>query len=175
MNKIVSKIFLSLAVVSTLAISTNQVLAQGGIVGGGLEEGGFTEKCSNLEIKKDGKCVCAFGKFEALARILGSEDGDVCKWVQANTTAGSESSALFSFVGAVMPYILGIIILSGVIMIVVAGYIYMTAGSNTQRVGLAKSMLIAAVVGIVLALSSYLILFTINPVLVGLPASSPTP
>ena len=61
---------------------------------------------------------------------------------------------------------LGLVGISALIMFVFGGVIYMTAADSQSRVNQAKSMMGNAVFGLVLALISYLILFTINPDLV---------
>ncbi len=58
-------------------------------------------------------------------------------------------------------------ILAG-IMIMIGGLIYLTAGGSGDRVSTAKSYIESALAGLVLALTSYLILQTVNPALLGL-------
>ena len=56
-------------------------------------------------------------------------------------------------------------ILAG-IMIMIGGLIYLTAGGSAERVGSAKSYIGNALIGLVLLLTSYVVLQTINPQLV---------
>lgn len=58
---------------------------------------------------------------------------------------------------------LSLVGISALIMFVFAGVVYMTAGDSQSRVNQAKSFMGNAVFGLVLALISYLILYTINP------------
>lgn len=58
---------------------------------------------------------------------------------------------------------LSLVGISALIMFVFAGVVYMTAGDSQSRVNQARSMMGNAVFGLVLALISYLILYTINP------------
>lgn len=51
-------------------------------------------------------------------------------------------------------------------MIALGGYMYLTSAGNTSGTGKAKGIITDAIVGLVLALASYLILYTINPDLV---------
>ncbi len=53
------------------------------------------------------------------------------------------------------------------VMIFYAGVLWMTAAGNTSQVGEAKARMTNAVLGAVLLLSAYLILYTVNPDLVG--------
>jgi len=72
--------------------------------------------------------------------------------------------------GAVIQLIINIvsalIIMAAVVSIVVGGYIYMTAGGSADRVRLAKVWIGTALLGIVIALSAYMILFAISTNLV---------
>ena len=74
----------------------------------------------------------------------------------------------------IVNYIVGIyrygIWLAGIlafIMIIVGGLTWMLAGGSSERVSAAKSRIGAAILGLGIALSSYLILSSINPRLVG--------
>lgn len=69
---------------------------------------------------------------------------------------------------------LGLVGISALIMFVFAGVVYMTAGDSQSRVNQAKSMMGNAVFGLVLALVSYLILYTINPDIVTKGFPNPT-
>lgn len=53
------------------------------------------------------------------------------------------------------------------VMIFYAGVLWMTAAGNTSQVGEAKKRMTNAVLGAILLLSAYLILYTVNPDLVG--------
>lgn len=65
-------------------------------------------------------------------------------------------------------YVFGISIVgvSALLVLVSAGVWYMTAGDNQTRTGQAKTWMGNAIFGLILALVSYLILYTINPSLV---------
>lgn len=52
------------------------------------------------------------------------------------------------------------------LMIIIGGYMYLTSAGNTSETGKAKGIITDAIVGLILALVSYLILYTINPDLV---------
>lgn len=53
-----------------------------------------------------------------------------------------------------------------VIVIMVAGFQWVTAAGNQSKIGEAKERITSAVIGLVLALGSYLLLYTINPKLI---------
>lgn len=75
---------------------------------------------------------------------------------------------LAQWIGGLMNYILGIITIIVVVMITIGGILYLTAGANTSRVTKAKTIMADAVVGMLLAMGTFLILRTINPTLVHL-------
>ncbi|MFA5413160.1 MAG: pilin [Patescibacteria group bacterium] len=71
------------------------------------------------------------------------------------------------YIAAIYKYAIGIVgILSG-IMIVVGGLLWLTAGGAADRISTAKSFIESSLVGLVIALTSYLLLYAINPNLVG--------
>lgn len=67
-------------------------------------------------------------------------------------------------------YSIGIIALLAIIAIMIGGFYWLLAGGNASRVSEAKSWINAALSGLILALSSYVLLFTINSNLVSLPS-----
>lgn len=68
-----------------------------------------------------------------------------------------------TYLGIVVNIITALIVIAGLIMIVIGGYIYMTAGGSAERVGMAKTFIGSALLGIVLALAAVAILNVINP------------
>jgi len=64
---------------------------------------------------------------------------------------------------------LGVAVLLALVMIIFAGYLYMTAGGDAQRVASAKEKFTNAFIGIIILFAAVLILRTINPDLVLLP------
>lgn len=90
---------------------------------------------------------CPFGKLEVPFGGLGET---VCQ-------------PILTYVGALVKLILGFIIVIATITVVVAGYFYMTAGGNATQVAFAKTLLIAAISGVILAATAYVILNTVSP------------
>lgn len=79
---------------------------------------------------------------------------------------------------------LAIIVLSAVLMLSIGGFMYLTSAGNTAAMGTAKTIILDSIIGLILALVAYLILFVINPDLVkgtlpslvpGSAAPAPTP
>ncbi len=72
------------------------------------------------------------------------------------------------YIVAIYKYAIGIVGILATVVMMVGGIIWLTAGGNATRVGEAKSWISASLTGLVIALSSYLILYQINPELVNL-------
>lgn len=97
-----------------------------------------------------------FGDFEAPLPNIGENNID--------TFIGEgDNNPLTKYMGIVITFITGGIVVIALISMVVGGYIYMTAGGSSERVSTAKSYFSAAILGIALALTAYLILNTISP------------
>lgn len=71
-----------------------------------------------------------------------------------------------NIIGAIYKFGLGLVGIAALIMLVVSGIAYLTAGDNEKWTGQAKTWIGNAIFGLVLALISFLILKTINPTLV---------
>jgi len=72
------------------------------------------------------------------------------------------ASSLSQYIPAIYNYMIAIVGIVAIVMIMVGGLQYLTAGSS-GRIGEAKSRIIGAVIGLIVALSAYTILQTINP------------
>jgi len=70
------------------------------------------------------------------------------------------------YIAAVYKYTLGIVGILAAVMIIWAGIVWLTAAGSPERINLAKEYISGAVIGLVLAFGSYLILYTLNPDLV---------
>ena len=75
-------------------------------------------------------------------------------------------SGLPGYIKAILNAALVLIVLSALFMISVGGFLYLTSAGNTSRASTAKGIIFDAILGLILALVSYLILYTINPDLV---------
>ncbi|MFA5128835.1 MAG: GDSL-type esterase/lipase family protein [Patescibacteria group bacterium] len=71
------------------------------------------------------------------------------------------------YIAAIYKYAIGIVGVLAGIMIVVGGLLWLTAGGSAERVSTAKSFIESSLVGLVIALTSYMLLYVINPNLVG--------
>lgn len=97
---------------------------------------------------------CQFGDLES--PLTSEMQRDICEFIK-----GSGGRPLISYMRIVINFVTGAIVAIGLVTIVAAGYVYMTAGGS-DRVQLAKQMLGGALLGIFLALTAYLILNTIS-------------
>jgi hypothetical protein len=80
----------------------------------------------------------------------------------------SQFSDIGEFILVNYNYVLGIAGILAAIMIVIAGAQYVTSGGNSEAIGSAKKRIGGALVGMLIAYLSYVILNTINPALVNL-------
>src|SRR3972149_6636048 len=85
---------------------------------------------------------------------------DKCTDVSSNTIADA--------VGGIYKFVVGIAAIAAVIVLMAGGYTWLFAGGNASKVGEAKSLIGSAVLGLFLALGSYMILYLINPELTNL-------
>jgi len=70
------------------------------------------------------------------------------------------------YIRAIYKYAIGIVGILAAVVLMFGGVLWLTAGGNAERIGNAKSWIGAALTGLVLALTSYMILYMINPALV---------
>jgi len=78
-------------------------------------------------------------------------------------TSGSDLSG---YILAIYNLGLAVVTLSAVFMISIGGFLYLTSAGNTSSMGTAKGIIFDAVIGLVIALSSWVLLNVINPDLV---------
>ncbi|MFA5076181.1 MAG: pilin [Patescibacteria group bacterium] len=80
--------------------------------------------------------------------------------LKPNTTIG-----IAQYIGAIYRFGISAASVLAIVMIIIGGFIWLTSAGNPTRVTQAKGYIGGALVGLVLALSSYSILRTINPAL----------
>jgi len=81
-------------------------------------------------------------------------------------TVGKDTVA--KYIGGLYKFFIGIAGIVAVFMIVFGGVIWLFSGGSSERIGKAKEYILGAVFGLLLAVGSYTILYTINPSLVTL-------
>lgn len=77
-----------------------------------------------------------------------------------------ESPALANYIAATYRYAVAMITILTTIMIIMSGVIWTTSAGNQEKINKAKQMISRSLAGLVIALGSYTILYTINPDLV---------
>ena len=118
------------------------------------------------------------GKFVHAASECVSGSGGYCvnlaAVAQAQGIPGLEFLPATSDFGELISNIyvfgMGLVAISALVVLVAAGVWYMSAGDNAGRAGEAKKWMGNAIFGLVLALLSWLILYTINPDFVAKPS-----
>jgi hypothetical protein len=85
--------------------------------------------------------------------VLAAGDVSVIPNSAANLNVGNASPE--DIVVSVINWILGILALIAVIMILIGGFKWMTAGGNEEKVEGAKKLLIAAIIGLVIILAAW--------------------
>lgn len=79
------------------------------------------------------------------------------------SAAGFSSSSIFEIIGTLINVFLGLLGIVFLLLVLYAGFLWMTAGGDDKQVDKAKKMLINATVGLVITLSAYAItMFIVN-------------
>jgi hypothetical protein len=90
----------------------------------------------------------------------GANTSDACKATTTNPLTGP--NGVFKKVSLVIAFIAGV---SAVIVILVAGVMFVTAGGDAQKVAGARKTIIGAVIGlVVIAMSEALVIFVVSKV-----------
>jgi hypothetical protein len=76
---------------------------------------------------------------------------------QVATGAGIEQKPLVETIGSLISVFLGILGIIFLVLVLYAGFTWMTAAGDEKKIASAKSILISAVVGLVVLLSAYAI------------------
>lgn len=102
-----------------------------------------------------------WGEFEVLRYPFYDPSGerDICALI--DTTDGARG-AVARIIGQLILFAMALVLMAAAVGIVIGGYIYMTAGGSADRVQLAKTWIVAALLGITIALTSWVVLYTIH-------------
>lgn len=92
---------------------------------------------------------------------------DKCGIEVSSDVGGKKQSTLIGeYISAIYKYAIGIVGILAAVVLMIGGVIWLTAGGNQTRISEAKAWIGASLTGLIIALSSYMILATINPDLV---------
>ncbi len=87
----------------------------------------------------------------------------------------TQTSNIAVYLGTIYNWGLTVVTILAVTMLVWGGVKYLTAGGDMSRTGSAKTTISNAVIGLILAFATYLILNTINPALLNFKSIEPAP
>ena len=76
------------------------------------------------------------------------------------------SETLPTYIGGLYKFLVGIAGILAVMVIAYGGIVWLFSGGSSEKISHAKELITGAIVGLLLALGSYLLLYTINPKLV---------
>lgn len=80
--------------------------------------------------------------------------------------ASTNGSDLPGYVKAIYNVALVVIVLSAILMLTIGGFMYLTSAGNTSAMGTAKGVIFDSLIGLIIALTAWLLLNVINPDLV---------
>jgi len=78
----------------------------------------------------------------------------------------NSTSALALYIKSIYNYGIGIVAILATVVMMIGGFQWIIAGGSGEKIGEAKAWIVASLSGLILALSSYMILAMINPALV---------
>lgn len=70
------------------------------------------------------------------------------------------------YISSLYKYLIGIVGILAAVVLMIGGVIWLTAGGNQTRIGEAKAWIGASLTGLIIALTSFMILYQVNPDLV---------
>lgn len=85
--------------------------------------------------------------------------------------ASTDGSNLPVYVKAIYSTALAVVVLCALFMLSVGGFMYLTSAGNTSAMGTAKEVIFDSIIGLIIALSAWLLLNVINPDLVNVTIS----
>ncbi|PIY96861.1 MAG: hypothetical protein COY66_02370 [Candidatus Kerfeldbacteria bacterium CG_4_10_14_0_8_um_filter_42_10] len=97
------------------------------------------------------------GSLAALGTLLVAKSAYAVSFYNPSSTLGLGSSDLQTTVIAIIQWVLGLLGLVAVIMILLGGFKWMTAGGNEEKIESAKKLLTAAIIGLVIVLLAWAI------------------
>lgn len=91
------------------------------------------------------------------------------------TSCGTDSAGnvkmcniwISQYITAIYKYALGIVGILATVVMMIGGIIWLTAGGSSSRITEAKAWITASLTGLIIALTSYTILYQVNPALLG--------
>lgn len=84
----------------------------------------------------------------------------------ANVAVSNSTQTIGEYIKQIYKYAIGVVGIVAVVVMMIGGVLWMTAGGNPSQVGSAQQYITGALTGLVLVMFSYVILKTVNPDLV---------
>ena len=149
------------------------------------------KESKDMTCKKNYKCICCCntvtpstaspGKINATMPKLKIPDiklqviipglnltkGDAIKCTETNGKKTCNFPWIGEYIAGIYKYAIGIVGILAAVVLMVGGVLWIIAGGNATTIGEAKAWIGASLTGLVIALTSYLILYQVNPALVG--------
>ena len=95
------------------------------------------------------------GLLSAVGALAVTKTAYAVSFYDPSSTLGLGSADLQETVIAIIQWILGLLGLIAVVMILIGGFKWMTAGGNDERVGQAKKWIFSGIIGLAIILSAY--------------------
>ncbi|MEK7598136.1 MAG: hypothetical protein AAB487_00160 [Patescibacteria group bacterium] len=132
-----------------------------------------------MKIKKNTKKILLvlFFSLLVLVPIMASSIGTYKPMEEIPGYTLAAPYDFFDYIAIIYRFGIGAVGIAAMIMLSIGGFMYITSAGNNASMEKAKGVITDAIVGLLLALSAYIILYTINPDLVKLrkPTVAPIP
>jgi len=152
---------LTISILFALSLAS-PVLAGEIALGQSCNPGDSENKCAEGScLQNDGKNICA--NYAPLVGIPGTAFAKGKAII-----LGNDTKQIALFIQAIYNYVISIAGILAALVMMAAGFLWITAGGNQNTISKAKQMISGATIGLVLALCSFIILKTVNPDLVNL-------
>ncbi len=94
-----------------------------------------------------------------LAPVMATDDDDIVGSLDkvAGSGAGLQKADLKTTIGKLLKVALGFLGIIAVIIVLIGGFKYMTAGGSEEKVGDAKKWIVSGIIGLAIILSAYAI------------------
>jgi hypothetical protein len=103
-----------------------------------------------------------FGEFEVIDKLPKIGDVTISKNISEFVKNAPDKSPIVTVANIIFQIGLALLVMISLLMVVIGGYIYMTAGGDSKKISSAKLYIGSALTGIALGLTGYLILNTIS-------------
>ncbi len=161
-----------------LCFFTSQALAASGcLTSGSCNQtylGTVIPCCSGYHCDSTNNCVPGTGAVTTQSSNLNfTPEITVGNFVAGtNITVSNNTQTIAEYIKQIYQYAIGVVAIIAVVVMMIGGVLWMTAGGNTTQVSTAKSYISGSLLGLLLILFSFVILKTVNPDLVNFKVTS---